>query len=127
MLSEQQKDFLLGLIVLVVLIYIALIIIRAILNAIGWILKTIWSRLKIKGKYNDPLKSNDWLIRAQARQEIRFQNAMPPRLPEKKKIKKKIFRRQNKEPKWYPTGWYYDETKQMWIAPDYLKEDEKQK
>lgn len=29
--------------------------------------------------------------------------------------------------KWYPTGWYWDEDKQSWIPPDYLKEESHKK
>lgn len=30
---------------------------------------------------------------------------------------------EEKSPKWYPTGWYYDEEKETWIAPDYKAEE----
>ena len=102
-----EDNRLVTLLIITGIIYVIFIIIRNMLRFIKWFLSSLWCLLtgKKRKKY-DPLQSDDWLVRAQARQEIRFKNSMPPSAREKK---------------WSPTGWYYDESKGAWIAPDYIR------
>lgn len=121
---------LLSIIFLIVVAYIALIILRQLLRCLKFILQTL---LEIVTKTldlfpsghrkKDPLQSNDWLTRAQAKQEIRFQNASPPLLPKKQPEKKKTrFPWQKDVGKdWYPTGWTLNHETGLWEPPDYLK------
>lgn len=50
--------------------------------------------------------TDDWLHNATARQNNRYEYTDPSWA--------------QKEKKWSPTGWYYDEEKEKWIPPDYL-------
>ena len=105
-----EDNRLITLLVIAGIIYVIFIIIRNIFRFIKWFLSSIWCLLTGKQrKRKDPLQSDDWLVRAQARQEVRFQNSMPP----------SAF----KQKKWSPTGWYYDEEKGEWVAPDYIVEE----
>lgn len=77
------------------------------LGAIIWIVRTLSGSNSQRRKSNR--KSDDWLTQAQERQNNRFEYSAPIHKPKKK----------NK--KWSPTGWYYDEKKQEWVAPDYIR------
>lgn len=121
---------LLSIIFLVVVVYIALIVLRQLLRCLKFILQTLLEivtktlDLFPSGhKKKDPLQSSDWLTRAQAKQEIRFQNASPPLLPKKQPEKKKIRFPWQKVPgeDWYPTGWTFNHETGLWEPPDYLK------
>ena len=71
-----------------------------------------WEEFRETGASSDadfkPIKdltnSKDWLTRAQARQEIRFRNSMPP-----------------KQTKVSETGWTFNEETQLWEPPEHLK------
>ena len=93
------------------------------------------NRRKRKKKRKDLTQSDDWLTRAQARQEIRFQNASPPLRPTEKQQKKAktpikqntTKQEQDQEPKWYPSGWVFNEETKLWEPPDYLSKQSKKK
>lgn len=57
-------------------IVVILWILRGIVRFLIRLLKGIWNLLFYRGKERDPLHSDNWLTRAQAKQEIRFQNAL---------------------------------------------------
>lgn len=67
-----------------------------------------------------------WLIMKHPR-IYRNNNEQKPKQSKKKRIN--LTRKHNgnekrkNEPKWYPTGWYWDEKKQSWIPPDYLSKE----
>lgn len=122
-LTEDQINLLIGLIIISICIYLIYIVIRTIFRIIKWILRSIWSLLTGKRKYEDPLQSKDWLVRAQARQEIRFQNSLPPLTSKPQKYIKPVFKKRKENKKWYPTGWYFDEQKGEWVAPDYIQKE----
>lgn len=87
MLIVNEKS--LALLVLAFIVVAAIFLICSIFRLIKWFLCSVWYLLTGKRtRRNDPLKSEDWLVRAQARQEIRFQNSMPPVLSQKKKPRK---------------------------------------
>lgn len=58
-----------------------------------------------------------WLNRAQARQEIRFQNSLPPLAGEAQPLKKTRKERRNERKGLSPTGWKFNEETQMWEPP----------
>ena len=129
-LTENEKELLVGIIALVILIWLVVTILKTILKIIKWILKNIWSLFTGK-QTQDLTHSNDWLIRAQARQEIRFQNAAPP-LQNKPLTRKETRTKRNNMKKYEteqgyfsPTGWYFDKERGEWIAPDYLVKEAK--
>lgn len=99
-----------------------LFLIWAIFRFIKWILSSIWGILTGKRRKKGPLKSDDWLTRAQARQEIRFENSLPPVLPKQKPRK---LRKQKKDATWYPSGWTLNQETGMWELPDYLSRQSK--
>lgn len=37
--------------------------------------------------------------------------------------RKKHNKTPSQEPKWYPTGWYFNEKTKLWEPPDYINED----
>lgn len=122
----DEKTFTTLLIVLVIAGIIFLI--RTIFRFIKWFLCSIWCLLTGKRRRKNPLESDDWLTRAQARQEIRFRNSLPQVLasemePEGKQKKKK--RQSGKEPTWYPSGWVRNKRTGMWDPPDYLEKESK--
>lgn len=117
-------------IIWILLIYIALLILRNILRGILFVVKTLLEIVTgalglfpSRHKTFDPLQSDDWLTRAQAKQEIRFQNASPPLLPKKQpqKKKRKLPWQREEGRGWYSTGWTYNDETRLWEPPDYLK------
>lgn len=122
----------LALIILVLIIWLTFRFIRAIFRLIRWFFRSIWALLTGKKRKADPLKSDDWLIRAQAKQEIRFQNALPPLATKTKK--RKTWKERRMEKKWEAEmeaarekakaeerakfannpNWRWDEEKQLW-------------
>ena len=111
-----------NLIELLVIIFV-LWVIKSIFRLIIRILKGFWNLLFGRKKRLNPLESDDWLTRAQAKQEIRFQNSLPPLLPKQQpqKKKKKLFKRKGEGETWYPSGWKLNEETGLWEPPDYLK------
>lgn len=125
-----QKPEVLRIILLVILAYLAFLIIRNLIRAAIFLVKTFLEILgktiglfRIDIKEKDPLQSDDWLTRAQAKQEIRFQNSLPPLLPKQVPQKKKRRFPWQKEPgkDWYPTGWTLNKETGLWEPPDYIK------
>ena len=130
--TGDNTAILVGLITFVIYILVIFLIIRTIYRIIRWFFRTIWSMLTGKKRKADPLNSDDWLIRAQAKQEIRFQNALPP-MPSKTK-KRKTRKERKAEAKWQAEmeaarqkaiaeerakfannpNWKWDEEKQLW-------------
>ena len=129
--DERSVQIILSLTVLILFVMFVVFVTKTIFRIIGWILKQIWYALTGKKRYKDPTQSDDWLVRAQARQEIRFQNASPPLLSETKSKKGTVQQQRNKtpkhEPKWYPSGWVFNEETQLWDPPDYLCKESKEK
>ena len=107
------------LLIIVVVLWILRGMVRFIIRILKWILGLLFGR----NRTADRLHSNDWLTRAQAKQEIRFQNASPPLLPKKQPQKKKWrpFQKKGLGETWYPTGWTLNEETGKWDPPDYLK------
>lgn len=102
-------------------IVVILWILRGIVRFLIRLLKGIWNLLFYRGKERDPLHSDNWLTRAQAKQEIRFQNALPPLLPKQQPKKKKRFKRKGEGETWYPSGWTLNQETGLWEPPDYMK------
>lgn len=128
---EASKEILMSIVVLVLFIMFIVYTTKTIFRIMGWILKKIWKLLTGQEAHKDLTHSDDWLTRAQARQEIRFQNAAPPSQPrtqyqKETKIQKRS-KASQKEPKWYPTGWTFNEETQLWDPPDYLSKQSKEK
>lgn len=129
-MTEEQLINIVAWIIFIFIIILTVKIIRGIFRFIKWILKSIWSLLTGTNS-TDLTQSDDWLIRAQARQEIRFQNAAPPL--QNKPLTRKKNRTKNNNMKKYeteqgyfsPTGWYFDKERGEWIAPDYLVKEAK--
>lgn len=128
-----KKPEIIGLIVLIIFAYLAFIVIKNLFRGIISLIKTLLhflSQLFSIGTRTrtpeDPLQSSDWLTRAQAKQEIRFQNASPPLLPKKQPQKKKWrpFQKKGLGETWYPTGWILNEETGKWEPPDYLMSKE---
>ena len=92
--------------------YIAMKIVKAIFRFIFSLFKS--------GKRSDPTQSEDWLTRAQAKQEIRFQNAMPPLQSERKPIRRTLKEKRRMKNGFSPTGWKFNEETKKWDPPDYL-------
>ena len=129
-MTEEQLTNIIAWVILILILILIVKIIGGIFRFIKWILKSIWSL--ITGKHTQDLtQSDDWLIRAQARQEIRFQNALPPiqrtQKPNKRVSTKKNITKKFETEKGYfsPTGWYFDKEKGEWIPPDYLVKEAK--
>ena len=75
------------------------------LGLIVWIIRTIFRLLK-------------WLYHA----------IWPARTQSKQRTKRHLSRKnqakkQFKEKRWYPTGWYFDDETGLWTAPDYINND----
>lgn len=111
-LDERKLAFLL----IILILFIAFRIIRAIFRFIKWVLQSIWGLLTGKRYRGNPLESDDWLVRAQARQEIRMNNSLPPLHSQAKPQRKKLFSKKDK-PWQYATGWVFNEETQLWEPP----------
>lgn len=111
-----------NLIELLVIVFV-LWVIRSIFRLIIRIIKGFWHLLFGRTKWINALDSDDWLTRAQAKQEIRFKNSLPPLLPKQEppKKRKKLFKRKGEGETWYPSGWKLNEETGLWEPPDYLK------
>lgn len=105
------------LLVIVALIYWAFKFLR-------WSIQSIWYILTGRGEdkvINKNGKNEDWLTNAQARQNIRFENSLPP-LKQKAEPLKKTFREKRNERKGKSaTGWTFNEETQLWEPPKNMK------
>lgn len=132
-LTERQFHIIVGLITCIVIIMFIFKVIHLIFRIIRWFFRSIWYLLTGRKRQSDPIKSDDWLTRAQARQEIRFQNSLPPLLSETKPKRKgwRAKREEKKEKALYESqkaineaetnakfannpDWYWDDTTQLW-------------
>ena len=115
--NERLLSSVIELIIIVVILWILRSIFRLIIRIFKGIIHLF------TGKKENALESEDWLTRAQAKQEIRFQNSLPPLLPQQKpqKKKKRLFKRKGEGETWYPSGWTLNEETGLWEPPDYMK------
>lgn len=107
----------LAVLILFLVVFCVVLLVGKLLRFIGWVLRSVWYLLTGRrvGSGN-PLKSSDWLTRAQARQEIRFKNSLPQVLAsemesEGKRKKKKRWGRKESG-----VRWNWDPEKNIWIA-----------
>lgn len=126
MWTSDEKT--LAFLILLLIVFGIILLVRAVLRLIGRFFGFLWYVLTgKKSRGSNPLNSNDWLTRAQARQEIRFKNSLPQvlasELDEGKKSKKK--RKAPKNQQSYPSGWVKNEDTGLWEPPEYLKEESK--
>lgn len=121
--SAAFGNQLLGDAIELILVVVVLWILWGIVRFIFRILKGFWNLLFGRRKRSDPLQSDDWLTRAQAKQEIRFKNSLPPLLPKQqpRKKRKRLFKRKGEGETWYPSGWKLNEETGLWEPPDYVK------
>ena len=109
------------LIIILLIIFLAFILIRTIFHIIKWFFSAIWYLLTGKKREVERKKSDYWLDKAQARQEIRFENSLPP-LKQKAEPLKKTFREKRNERKGKSaTGWTFNEETQLWEPPKNMK------
>ena len=62
-----------------------------------------------------------WLNKAQARQEIRFENSLPPLQAEANPLKKTFREKRNERKGKSATGWIFNEETQLWEPPKNMK------
>lgn len=110
MINLEKIIFIIFIAGIVFIGYIAIKIIKA-------IFRFIFSLFKSEKK-SDPTQSEDWLTRAQAKQEIRFQNAMPPIQSERKPIKRTLKEKRRMRKGLSPTGWKFNEETKKWDPPN---------
>ena len=86
---------------------------------------------------------DSWIDQAQEKSERKFRNANSniidaskarQRKEQKEKARKQWLEEtgktegpKNQEPKWYPSGWVFNEETQKWDPPDYLSSQSKEK
>lgn len=118
--SERLLSSIIELIIIVVFLWIIRTIFRLIIRAFKGIIHLF------TGKRKNALESEDWLTRAQAKQEIRFQNSLPPLLSNQKlqKKRKRLFKRKGEGETWYPSGWTLNQETGLWEPPDYIKKED---
>lgn len=117
----MDRETLLALLTLIFLFLLVVTVFRIIFRLIKWIFGGIWRILTGKKPENDLTKSDDWLIRAQAKQEIRFQNSMPPSTHEAKPQRKTWADKRREKKGISPTGWTFNEETKMWDPPKKLR------
>lgn len=97
---------------------------------VTWVVKKVWyaGSKKNEPKYRRYKENEDWLTRSQRRQEIRFENASPPKAPnaiKSRNIQKKEqmhwYTSDDVGKTWYPTGWTLNQETGLWEPPDYMK------
>lgn len=104
------------LIIGIVFIILFVLFIRAVYRFLKWLFSGIFGRQT--GQYG---QSDYWLDKAQERQEIRFQNSMPPVKAEAKPQKKRFQEVWNESRGLSPTGWKFNEETQLWESPEQQK------
>lgn len=91
---------------------------------ITWVIKKVWNAGKEPKKpAGERYDSSDWLSKAQQRQNKRYEYTDPASRPRPQKGAQK---REN-EPNWYPSGWTWNEEKQLWEPPDFLNKESAKK
>ena len=90
---------------------------------VTWVVKKVWyaGSKKNEPKYRRYEENEDWLTRSQRRQEIRFENASPPKAPnaiKSRNIQKKEqmhwYTSDDVGMTWYPTGWTLNQETGLW-------------
>lgn len=123
-IDERTLAFL----ILVFAVFGIILLVRAMFRLIGQAFGYLWYLLTGKrSRKSNSLKSNDWLTRAQARQEIRFKNSLPQVLASEMETEKKSKKKRKTPQKQqrYPSGWVKNEDTGLWEPPEYLKEESK--
>lgn len=105
-------------IIAVLLIIAFVLFIRAVFRFLKWLFSGIFGRQTEQSQYG---QSDYWLDKAQAKQEIRFQNAAPPLRGEAKPHKQTFKERWNESRGLSPTGWKFNEETQLWESPEQQK------
>lgn len=108
----------LGFLLILLIIILFILLIRAVFRAIKHLFLFIFTG---KRQNKKPLKSDDWLTRAQARQEIRIKNSLPPLRAEAKPHRKSFAEKRNERKGKSPTGWTLNEDSQLWEPPKNIK------
>lgn len=90
---------------------VRILIILGVVALITWVVKKVWNAGSVQKPKTHKRKAynqwtNDWMQNAQARQNNRYEYNDPIQF--------------QKEGKWSPTGWYWDDKKGKWIPPDYM-------
>lgn len=95
-----------------------------IVSLITWIVKKIWFHQPRKNKRSSiEYREDDWMSQAQHRQNMRYEY-LDPYNPRKNNVqtKRNNFKENSEDnPKWYPTGWTYNEETQLWEPPSQKK------
>lgn len=111
--NEKTVSFLLLIVILLGIFFV----IRSAIRLVKWCIQRIIKLFKGEKVQRNPLESDDWLIRAQARQEKRIENSLPPISPKAKPQKKTFKERRNERKGLSATGWYFNENTQLWEPP----------
>ena len=107
--------------ILILTILIIVFLLTTIIKIIKGIFRTFRFILTGNRKREDQINSNDWLTRAQARQEIRFDNSLPPLKSESKPQKKNMRQKWNLKQGRSENGWTFNEETKLWEQPKNLK------
>ena len=107
--------------ILILAILIAVFLLKTIIKIIKGIFRAFRFIFTGGKKREAPINSKDWLTRAQARQEIRFNNSLPPLRSESKPQKKTIKQKWNLKQGRSENGWTFNEETQLWEPPKNLK------
>ena len=111
-------EYKLAILILVLFILIAAYTIRLFFRLIKKLIATIWYFATGKQyRIKDPMKSKDWLTRAQAKQELRFRNSIPPIIKNGKPANKSFRERWNERNGRSAGGWIYNDETQLWEYP----------
>lgn len=110
-MTEAIGGFLQGIFSLMAISWIiGLLMLVGVVALLTWVVKKVWNAGNNKPKVHKPEAHNqwteDWMQNANARQQNRYEYSDPQ------------WTRNNG--KWSPSGWYFDEQKQKWVAPDYV-------
>lgn len=107
--------------ILILAILIVVFLLKTIIKIIKGIFRAFRFIFTGGKKKENPLNSKDWLTKAQARQEIRFNNSLPPLRSETKPQKKTIKQRWNLKQGRSENGWTFNEETKLWEQPKNLK------
>lgn len=120
-LSEALGQFFGGLAILW-LLGIAMLV--GIVALITWVVKKVWNAGdKSKQTTHKTIPNDDnWINKAQERQQKRWDYTDPTSKPRKGNTSKPV-----NESNWYPTGWTWNEKKQLWEPPDYLSQESQER
>lgn len=106
------------------ILWLAWKIIKGIIRTIKWFFHALFSMFTGGRTEKKHKASDDWLYKAQMRQEVRFENAMPPRTATATQPRKKTRKEKRNEKRGLsPTGWEYDEETGEWLPPASLNKE----